>query len=63
MRRIQQIIPMHEGERGALIDGTFIKGMALIEEEDGSTSLEWITVDSRSRDISVTSGYFHGIDE
>ena len=73
MKRIKQIIPIDGGENGYRLefvpmsrptpDDTFIKGMALIEEEDGSTSLEWIAVEGYGRNISVTCGYFQGIDE
>ena len=41
----------------------FIRGMALVEEKDGSTSLEWVVVEAMSRNISVTCGYFQDIDE
>lgn len=75
MRKIEQIMPIDGGENGYHLEGPvyygapqsdgtiFIQGMALIEEEDGSTSLEWIAVEGRSRNISVTCGYFQGIDE
>ena len=44
-------------------DDPFIKDMVMIEDEDGSTSLEWIAVEGYGRNISVTCGYFQGIDE